>query len=283
MTNKLNTAASVRQRLLNISKRSKINFEILLLRYAIERVLYRLSISKYSDSFVLKGAMLFVIWSKEFNRPTRDIDLLGFGYSDDKEIYKIFTNILSATIHEEGLRYDPRTLEVVPIRSMSLLGGLSVKFVTYLGTSRINVHLDIGYGDVIVPEPVILKYPSLLESLPGAYIRSYSVYTVFAEKFEAIVRLGEINTRMKDFYDLWFITKYFNLNKGTLLEALKATFKNRNTDLPNAEDIKPFSSVFIIAKSIQWEQFLYRNRLTEPHISFSELISHLRLYFNQIL
>jgi hypothetical protein len=273
-----NIAASVRQRLLDESKRRGADFDAILVRFAGERILSRLSRSSYAGRFVLKGAMLFAIWGGNTHRPTRDMDLLGFGSSDADEIAGVFRELLKMDAENDGLVFNPASLSVGSIRALDGYGGLVVKFVASLDRARIGVRIDIGFGDVITPEPDTVSFPNLLPDFDAPKIRAYPVYTVFAEKFEATIRLGDGNGRMKDFFDLWYLTEKFTLEPAQLRTAIAATFERRGTALPSSADLRPFTPEFAALKGKSWKQFLDRNRLPEPAGSFAALLAHLRSY-----
>lgn len=278
-----NIAASVRQRLLEESKRRNSDFDAILVRFAVERVLFRLSQSRHANRFVLKGAMLFAIWGDNTHRPTRDMDLLGFGSSDADEVAVMFRELLALDVGDDGLVFDQDSLSVGPIRALDGYGGLVVKFLASLDRARISVQIDIGYGDVITPAPETVDFPNLLPDFEAPRIRAYPAYTVFAEKFEATIRLGDANGRMKDFFDLWFLTKKFTLDPETLRAAIAATFERRGTVLPPKVSLRPFTPEFAQLKGTAWKQFLSRNGIPEPEGNFAQMLSHLQAYLARVL
>jgi len=274
MTSKpTNIAASVRQRLSQIAATQGVDFDAILVRFAIERLLARLSQSPHANRFVLKGAMLFAVWNAFDHRPTRDADLLGFGSSDMEDIQSVFAELLAMQA-EDGLVFDADTLSVGPIRAVDAYGGLEVKFLAWLGGARISVHIDIGFGDVITPAADEVLFPNLLPDFPAPHIRAYPVYTAMAEKIEAAVRLDATNTRMKDFFDLWFMSSRFEIDTQLLKKAVHATCERRGTTLPPATP-HAFTPAFATQKEQAWKQFLKRNNLSEPCGSFGELIGKL--------
>ena len=184
---KRNLAASVRQRLLSLSRQWAEPFDLILVRYGIERLLYRLSQSPYVDRFLLKGAMLFVIWSNETHRPTCDIDLLGFGTSDSNELERIFRHLCEKAVEPDGLRFNPQTVRAQPIREQSGYAGIRVTMEAVLENTRIPIQVDIGFGDAVTPAPEEVAFPVLLE-FPEPHVRAYPVYTVIAEKLEATAK-----------------------------------------------------------------------------------------------
>jgi hypothetical protein len=265
-----NIAASVRARLFQIATQQGVDFDSILVQFAVERLLARLEKSPYADRFVLKGAMLFAVWNKFDHRSTRDVDLLGFGSSDMGDIAALFKDLL-AMPSDDGLTFDAATLTVAPIRAVDSYGGLEVLFLAWLGGARISVHIDIGFGDVITPEADSVEFPNLLPDFHAPRIRAYPVYTAMAEKIEAAVRLGETNTRMKDFYDLWFMSTKFDIDKTLLAKAVQATFKRRGTPIPTTTPYA-FTKAFVEQKEQTWKQFLKRNNLPEPCGSLDGLI-----------
>lgn len=226
-----NLAASVRARLLNLAKAQQSDFNAVLQRYALERLLYRLGQSAHADRFLLKGAMLFALWYDMPHRPTRDIDLLGFGPSDLEGVARAFREI-AAVPAEDGLAFDPQSVKVEDIREDAVYAGARVLIGTELAGARLRVQVDIGFGDAVTPGPVHATYPVLLADLPPPQLRIYPVYTVVAEKLHAITLLGVANTRMKDYLDLQVIFERETLDDAILVEAIAATFARRDTPVP---------------------------------------------------
>jgi predicted nucleotidyltransferase component of viral defense system len=212
-----NLPASVRQRLLNLAGQSKQDFGILLTKYALERLLYRLSLSKHRGAFILKGALLFQLWTSEPYRRTRDLDLLGQGDGSADRYRKIFTELCSQEVENDGLTFLPDTIRVERIRDEEEYDGVRVLMTAHLANARIPLQIDVGFGDVISPGPVELQYPTLLP-FPAPKLRAYSKESVVAEKLEAMVKLGMANSRMKDFYDLWVMARRFEF-RGPVLSA----------------------------------------------------------------
>lgn len=226
-----NVAASVRQRLLNLSKEKGEDFTLTLVRYAAERFLYRLSRSPHPERFILKGALLLATRVDRPYRPTRDIDFLEYGEASKEALAKAIAEIANTEVYEDGLVFDLKTLEVEEIRENQDYGGLRVSMNVMLERARIPLQIDVGYGDAVVPATIDLEYPTMLGGAPPR-IRAYPTETVVAEKVEAIVKLGMANSRMKDYYDLWLIAGTFGFDGAVLTRAFKATFERRGTDLP---------------------------------------------------
>jgi len=225
-----NMGASVRARLLNIARERNRPFELLLTRYVLERLLYRLSTTQYRDRFVLKGAMLMTAWFNDPLRPTRDIDLLGFGDPEPQAMLGIFREICAVEA-DDGVAFDAAALGIDLIREDLEYGGLRLKTTATVSGARIRVVIDIGFGDAIEPEAAEIELPVLLD-LPPLRLRAYPRETVIAEKFQALVMLGRANSRMKDLYDIWILSRSYEFPGDNLARAIKATFARRNTDIP---------------------------------------------------
>jgi hypothetical protein len=245
--------ASIRQRLLTLSRNNGETFDFVLARYGIERFLHRLSVSENADRFVLKGSMLFHVWNRKMHRPTRDLDLLGFGPHDPQSVRQAIIEILRTEVPEDGLWFDEKSLDVEPIREDMVYGGMRAKFRAKLGNVRIPIQVDVGYGDAVVPEPEIREFPSLLSILPNSSLRVYPVCTVVAEKFEALVRLDAQNTRMKDFFDLDLILKTNSPDVELLSTAIRATFQRRGSELPD-DTPTGLTGIFLFQSKIQNQQ-----------------------------
>jgi predicted nucleotidyltransferase component of viral defense system len=227
---KSNLAASIRQRLKNHAKESGESFNLILVRFGLERLLYRITETQPKDLFVLKGGALFYCWTEKLHRPTRDIDLLGTGEPSRERFQKIFTEVISAE-YEDGLVFDKDSLVVDRVKDDQQYSGLRVSCVAYLDNAKINLQIDIGFGDATVPDPEMVEYPVLLD-LPAPSIRAYKKETVIAEKLQAMVDLGIANSRMKDFFDLYALALSFEFDGIELSEAIKATFERRETKIP---------------------------------------------------
>lgn len=272
-----NLAASVKARLLAKARAANADYSLFLTRYALERLLYRLSISGHSERFLLKGALLFDLWFDAPLRPTRDVDLLGFGSAEIPEIASAFGDVCR-TPAKDGIQFNSDSIRVDEIRKEANYAGLRVKLNGQIDTALCTVQVDIGYGDAVTPEPELAKYPTLLEEFPAPRLRVYPRYTVVAEKLEAIIALGMINTRLKDYFDLWMILRSSDLDPIVLRQAVTATLRRRNTPLPNTLPLglsEEFASNS--QKVIQWNAFVSRNKLSAPPLSdtVSEIRKHL--------
>lgn len=267
-----NIVASVRQRLINISKQRGEDPNLVFIRYAIERFLYRLSRSKQSGKFILKGAMLWVVWVGKPHRPTKDLDLLGFGDASADTLRVIFDEICKVAVEPDGLMFNPDTIQITEIREDLEYPGQRIKLESRLGNARINIQIDIGFGDSIVPAPIEIDYPTLLD-MPSPHIKAYPVETVVAEKIETIVSKGVLNSRMKDFYDLRVLAQEIEFDGSNLSNAIKATFDRRGTRIPNDQPTA-FTEEFYANpdKQVQWQAFLRTSKLENAKLKLHEVI-----------
>jgi predicted nucleotidyltransferase component of viral defense system len=274
----VNLAASVYQRLLNLSHARGEEFNFLLARYAIERLLYRLSQSRYADKFVLKGALLFLVWAVPVHRPTRDLDLLGFGDGSAEHLARVFHEVCLLEVEPDGITFDPGTIQIRPIREEQEYGGQRITLTAQLGRARIAARVDVGFGDVVVPESVVTTYPTLLD-LPAPQIRVYSRETLVAEKVHAIVTLDMTNSRMKDFFDLWTLARLFHFNSETLVQAIKATFWRRQTPLPQGAPTAFTVEFYESSDKIrQWQAFMRRNRIDTTDADLSRVVTEITAF-----
>jgi predicted nucleotidyltransferase component of viral defense system len=228
---KRDIGASVRQRLLNLAHARGQPMDLLLTRYALERLLHRLSLSPHRERFVLKGAMLLVTWFDEPHRATRDVDLLGFGDAAEDTLLTTFREIMSIEA-EDGIHFDLKSLRIEAIREELEYGGSRLRTTAALAGARIPITVDIGFGDAIAPGAQDVNLPVLL-GMPSPHLRTYPPETVIAEKVHAMVALGRANSRMKDYYDVWMLTSAFDLNPERMRLAIAATFSRRNTVIPS--------------------------------------------------
>ncbi|HQT89668.1 MAG TPA: nucleotidyl transferase AbiEii/AbiGii toxin family protein [Acidiphilium sp.] len=271
-----NIGASVRARLLDRARAERSDFQILLTRYALERLLYRLSVSPHRDRFILKGAMLFVTWVADPFRPTRDLDLLGHGDNDAEAIAETFRAICAQAVADDGVTFDVAALTAAPTREEVEYGGVRVRTTATIAGARISIQVDIGFGDAITPAAIEIDYPALLDA-PAPHLRAYPVETVVAEKFEALVTLGVANSRLKDFYDLWVISRTFELRQAALVAAVQRTFEQRGTALPSEIPVG-LTDEFAEAWAAQWRAFLGRDRMAAAPDAFAATIADLRVF-----
>ena len=249
-----NIGASVRQRLLNLAHARGQPMELLLTRYALERLLHRLSLSPHRERFVLKGAMLLATWFDEPHRATRDVDLLGFGDAAEDALLATFREIMAVEI-EDGVSFDLKGLKIEAIREEVEYGGSRLRTTAALAGARIPITVDIGFGDAVEPGIEDIDLPVLLD-MPSPHLRAYPPEAVIAEKFHAMVALGRANSRMKDYYDVWMLTSAVELEPERLRRAIVATFARRNTVIP-AEVPDGLSDAFATdpTKQRQWDAF----------------------------
>lgn len=252
-------AASVRQKLANLAKESKRPFAELLQYYAMERFLYRLSQSEYKDRLVLKGALMFVVWGTPRSRATKDIDLLARTDNSIANLVKVVKSICHIEVEADGLVFDPSLVKGEKIKADADYEGVRLLFQGKLEQARIHMQIDVGFGDSVTPAPTAIDYPVILD-LPAPQLKGYPPETVVAEKFEAMVKLGMINTRMKDFYDLWLLSRQFDFDGETLSKAIRTTFAHRGTTLTATP--MAFTAAFHDEKLPQWRAFLSRTGLT---------------------
>lgn len=270
-----NVAASVRQRLLNLPRERGEEFQFVLNRYASERLLHRLSLSPYSNEFLLKGATLFAVWKGEAHRPTMDLDFEAWGERAPEYLQEVFTDLCAIEDADEGLRFDPDSIRVQAMKELQRYPGFRVSLTAYLATARIPLQVDIGYGDAIVPGPVEVQFPTLLDHA-APVLQAYPMETVVAEKFQAMVLLGMVNTRMKDFYDLWVLARGFEFQGADLSRAIGATFERRQTRIPLEAPVA-FRPEFHEdpGKVRDWKAFLNRIRLLEEPPTLSKVCGFL--------
>jgi len=267
-------AASVHARLLARAKRRDEDFNLTLTRYAVERFLYRLSVTEARDHYWLKGALLFDLWFDVPHRPTRDADFLGFGPADADSLRKSLVAICNV-VGADGMAFDGGSMVIEAIREDARYGGLRVKLTGWLGKARCPVQLDIGYGDAVVPGPEEIVYPTLLEGMPAPRLRAYPRAAVIAEKIEAIVSFGMANSRMKDYFDLRALANEGATDASQLAQALAATFERRGTPLPDETPLGLSDEFATDATRIaQWKAFLGKNRLDAPVLT--EVVAEIR-------
>lgn len=255
-----NLAASVHQLLMNKANQTHRPFNELLQYYAMERFLYRLSKSPYTGKFILKGALMFTAWKLESYRPTVDIDLLGKAGNQVDNIVEITKRICSLPVEPDGLIFNSDSVTGTRIAEDADYEGVRTRFRANLGTARITLQLDIGFGDVIVPAAQPIDYPAILD-FPAPRLRGYSKETIVSEKFESMVKLGTLNSRMKDYFDIWTLSRQFDFDGELLGNAITKTFSNRGTEII----VDPVALTPRFAddpeKNIQWRGFIRKSRL----------------------
>ena len=278
-----NVAASVANRLLQRGRRTGEEHQFLLARYGLERLMYRLSESVARDRFVVKGALLFLVWADEPFRATRDLDLLAIREPSPQELLELFRSLCDMAVEEDGVVFDPASITVSEIREDQQYGGLRVTMRARLGKILIPIQVDIGFGDAVTPEPQAGAFPALLE-FPAPVLRLYPRETVVAEKFEAMEQLGLLNSRMKDYYDLWVLARHYDFEGDLLRQAIRNTFRRRKTDLPKGEP-EGLSEAYATnsTKTSQWAAFVRRARLRESQSELRELIKLLRQFLRPVV
>jgi predicted nucleotidyltransferase component of viral defense system len=273
-----NFAVSVRQRLLNLSKKQGEDFNLTLSRYANERLLYRLASSDYAGRFALKGASLFFVWTGQLHRPTRDIDLLGYGEASREKIRRIFLALCALEVEPDGMFFDSESIRIQEIKAAEKYPGIRVILNGYLETARIRMQVDIGFGDAVTPAVQQVQYPGLLD-FPAPKLAAYPKETVIAEKFETMIARGDLNSRMKDFYDVWLMSRRFTFNGALLALAIKTTFKQRQTPFPQDAPVALTGDYSISTNAQkQWRAFVSRSVLSGAEVDFSVVITRLRSF-----
>jgi predicted nucleotidyltransferase component of viral defense system len=277
-----NVSASVHQRLLNLSRQSGRPFNELAQFYALERWLYRLARSDYRNHFVLKGALMLLAWEMPFSRPTRDIDLLGRVSNDLDLVRNAMAAICRIPTDEDGMVFDHESVVTERIAEDADYHGVRATFSAHLGNAIIPMQIDIGFSDVITPEATTIVYPSILGHA-APVLRAYNRETVIAEKFETMVKLGELNSRMKDFFDIWLLAKTGQFRRPELSHSIEQTFSNRGTALIDGPVCLTEEFAMSPSKVAQWTAFLRRNRFTKAPDSFLDVVNFLAEFLRPIV
>jgi len=275
--NMKNTSMSVHQRLLNMAKGSSRPFNELLQHFAIERFIYRLSKGPYADRFILKGALMLSVWSGLISRPTMDIDLLGKINNSLEEIKAVMRETCKMGVEDDGMSFNEETVSAARITEDAEYEGVRVRIKGNLGNARVSLQIDIGFGDVIVPGPGKVAYPTLLE-FPSPELNGYTMETTIAEKYQAMVKLGVLNSRMKDFYDIWMLSRTFDFNGEVMAEAIERTFMNRKTDLTNDPAIFDPSFGRDGTRQVQWQGFIRKARLRNVPGDFGDVMAGIKIF-----
>lgn len=270
-----NVPASVKQRLLNRSREEHRLYGELQQYYAMERFLYRLSQSAHASCFILKGALMLRAWRSPSSRSTMDIDLLGRTSNAEADIAGQIRDIMAVEVELDGMLFDPASIATTTITEDADYVGVRVLFRGTLGKAVVHMQIDIGFDDVVVPAPEMLELPALL-GYPAPRLFCYSRESAIAEKFEAMVRRGELNSRMKDFFDIWLLSRQFDFNGALLTEAVTKTCEHRGTVL--GKDVVAFTEGFARAKQTQWRAF--KSRLGQDHApdGFSVIVADLKRF-----
>ena len=268
--------ASVRQRLLNQARSQGRPFQELLQYFAMERFLYRLAKSQFADRFILKGALLLTAWRAPVARPTMDIDLAGKTNNELEHIRSLVGEVCETATEPDGIEFAAGLIEVQRIKEDAEYEGVRVRFNATLAKARIPMQIDIGFGDVIVPRPIEIEYPAMLE-FPPPVLMAYPRETVVAEKLEALTMLGLLNSRLKDYYDIALLARLYPFDGGLLTEAIRSTFRHRGATI----DATPvgLTDAFSTdpARSVQWRAFVRRSRF-ESESGLDEIVAQVRRF-----
>lgn len=276
-----NMAASVRQRLLDKARASKRPFNELLQHYAMERFLYRLSKSEHADRFVLKGALLLRIWDAPTVRPTKDIDLLGRTSNAPEALEAIIREVCQLTVEDDGLEFDSDRVSGEAIAEEADYAGVRLRFRGKLGTARVMMQVDVGFGDIVTPEPTMVAFPTLLGH-DEPKLLAYPREAVIAEKFQVILYRGVLNSRLRDYYDIWLLSKSYPFSGSKLAEAIKRTCSQRET--PIVERPVGLSSEFAQdeARRTQWKAFRRKSKLDQAPEALSPLVEDVARFLGPI-
>lgn len=276
-----NMAASVRQRLLDKARASKRPFNELLQHYAMERFLYRLSKSEHADRFVLKGALLLRIWDAPTVRPTKDIDLLGRTSNAPEALEAIIREVCQLTVEDDGLEFDSDRVSGEAIAEEADYAGVRLRFRGKLGTARVMMQVDVGFGDIVTPEPTMVAFPTLLGH-DEPKLLAYPREAVIAEKFQVILYRGVLNSRLRDYYDIWLLSKSYPFSGSKLAEAIKRTCSQRET--PIVERPVGLSSEFAQdeARRTQWKAFRRKSKLDQAPEALGPLVEDVALFLGPI-
>ncbi len=277
-----NVAASVRQRLRNRARAEGRPFDEVLQTLVLERFLYRLGQSPYRSQFVRKGALMLAAWRAPLARPTRDIDLLGRLDNSVEHVVSVIRVICAVPAPEDGLRFAVESVAGERITEAAAYAGVRVQLLAYLEKARIHVQLDIGFGDAVVPGPAPVQLPSIL-GFPAPQLQGYSRESLIAEKVQAMVYLGAVNSRMKDFYDLWLLATHFDFDGATLAQAIRETFRRRQTSFPT--DLVAWSVDFAMERSRQamWQAFVRRHQAEDAPAALQEAVAVIAAFLQPVV
>jgi predicted nucleotidyltransferase component of viral defense system len=278
-----NIGASIKQRLKNKSRELNIPFDQILQRYGIERFLLRLSESKYRDKFILKGGQMLLVWSNEQMRPTMDVDFMGITENSLKNLNNIMFDLCSRNHPDvDGISFNPDSVNAVRIKEDAEYEGVRITFEGMLDTAKIHMQIDTGFDDAVTLEPEIMRYPSILGQKEPELMVCHRE-TLIAEKFEAMVKLGAFNSRMKDFFDIWLLSTRFSFEEQAVGEAISATFEHRGTYLDELPSILDHDFEYIDDKQTQWRAFIKKNKLTYVPEQFSEITAYVADFIGTVL
>ena len=276
-----NSAASVHARLLKRGREQKRDFNLLLIQYALERFLARLSHSSYKEQFVLKGALLFVAWEGAIERPTRDLDLLKYGDPDIAGLERVFREVCAVDVESDGMIFDPSTVRGSEIREGAMYDGVRMKFMAFLGNGRVPIQVDVGFGDAVQPSPKAIEFPVLLDHTPPKVL-AYPAEAVVAEKFHAMITLGMANSRLKDYYDIWRILETMPFKMPLIASALTATFKKRGTELP-VDEPEALTNEYALRWAQDWRRVCERFELANDYPPLMTVIEKISAFLAPVL
>jgi predicted nucleotidyltransferase component of viral defense system len=276
-----NLPASVHQRLLNRARETHRRFNDLLQHFAMERFLYRLSKSEYADRFVLKGALMLTVWHAPQSRPTMDIDLLGRTDNNIDEIVRLIKDVCRQKVEPDGVTFDAATVTGEQIAEETEYEGVRLRFRGSLGNAAITMQIDVGFGDVVTPPAKLVEYPTLLD-FPAPRLRGYSRESAVSEKFHVMTTRGLLISRMKDFFDIWLLSRSFDFDGVALAKAIKATFARRRTEVEPAPEVLSQSFAEDAGKAAQWRAFLRRSQITDAPQNLTEAVAHLAAFLGPV-
>lgn len=278
-----NIPASILARLRNQTAELNRPFAEILQYYAMERFLYRLSKTRYADKFILKGGLLFYVWNLPLRRPTRDIDFRGYVSGNRSTLLKIINEVIEVSMPEDGIVFDAQSVSVEETQIDADYQGIRVKMIALLERSRIPVQIDIGFSDELVSKTEALQYPNILPDLETVHMQGYPKTAVVAEKFHAMVHHAELNSRMKDYYDLWLISETFGFDGRTLQTEIESTFRKRDTEIPSARPLS-LSTEFVLANQTRWVNFLNKMELKNNQVEdFQDIVEKIWTFIEQPL
>lgn len=278
----MNKGASIKAKLQNIAKKENIAFQVLIFRFLHERFLYRLSKSKFHNSFFLKGGSLLYAFENELTRPTKDVDLLGLNVTNDAVALKLIFQEIALIEDDDAVWFDSDSINTEIIKEEEKYEGVRLFIVGGFDTVKNRIQIDIGFGDVIIPKGQLINYPLLLPDLSPVSIQAYSKESIIAEKLHAMIVLSYSNSRMKDFYDVYVLMKTTDFDKEILSKSIEATFQRRETVIPNNPSL--FDAKFGLDSNLNllWNQFLKKNKLSLS-VEFKEIVEKIKLEFEPIL
>src|SRR5512138_380379 len=268
-------SASIQARLKREAEAQGKPFAELLQYYGMERFLYSLSKSQYVDKFILKGGLLIYGWNVPLRRPTRDIDFRGYLENSERTILRAIKEVIREAVPEDGIEFDAKTIDVEQTQIDADYEGIRVKFTGYLGKARIPMQIDIGFSDVLASRVERVDYPTLLDDAKTPRLKSYPKESMVSEKFHGMIRHGQLNSRFKDYYDLWLIAENFEFEAQTLQKAIEKTFAQRQTDIPVERPVG-LTLEFAEANRDRWTRFLSKSNLQSKEVKdFTDVVERI--------